>query len=35
MLGLGRQESLSGTRQAARFATLVEGQALYRKRATA
>jgi chemotaxis protein methyltransferase CheR len=34
MLGLGRQESLTGTRQAARFGTLVEGQPLYRKRAT-
>jgi chemotaxis protein methyltransferase CheR len=33
MLGLGRQESLVGTRQAARFKTLVEGQRLYRKRA--
>jgi chemotaxis protein methyltransferase CheR len=32
MLGLGRQESLAGTRQAARFGTLVEGQKLYRKR---
>jgi chemotaxis protein methyltransferase CheR len=32
MLGLGRQESLAGTRQAARFATLVEGQNLFRKR---
>ena len=32
MLGLGRQESLAGTRQAARFGTLVEGQRLYRKR---
>jgi chemotaxis protein methyltransferase CheR len=33
MLGLGHQESLAGTRQAARFGTLVEGQRLYRKRA--
>jgi chemotaxis protein methyltransferase CheR len=33
MLGLGRQESLAGTRQAARFGTLVDGQRLYRKRA--
>jgi chemotaxis protein methyltransferase CheR len=32
MLGLGRQESLAGTRQAARFAALVEGQNLFRKR---
>jgi chemotaxis protein methyltransferase CheR len=32
MLGLGRQESLAGTRQAARFGTLVEGQNLFRKR---
>jgi chemotaxis protein methyltransferase CheR len=32
MLGLGRQESLAGTRQAARFSPLVEGQQLYRKR---
>lgn len=33
ILGLGRQESLAGSRQAARFGTLVEGQELYRKRA--
>ena len=32
MLGLGRQESLAGTRQAARFGTIVEGQNLFRKR---